>query len=60
MSYDIKKQKVKSKRSLTLEERVNAEFKHLKLRIRKLEQIVLKQHDELGSIKEPNKRLKKG
>lgn len=53
--------KVKSKcKNLTFEERVNAEFKHLKKRIKRLEQIVLKQHDDNGYINEPNKVISKG
>jgi hypothetical protein len=60
---EIEKQnnKVKSKRKdLSFEERVNAEFKHLNKRIKRLEQIVLKQHIDSGSITENNIKLKKG
>lgn len=60
---DIRKEnnKVKSKRKdLSYEERVNAEFKHLNKRIKRLEQIVLKQHIDSGSITERNVKLKKG
>ena len=59
----IKKQnnKVKSKRKdLSFEERVNAEFKHLNKRIKRLEQLVLERKTDNGFITEPNIRLKKG
>ena len=53
--------KVKSKRKyLSFEERINAEFKHLNKRIKRLEQIVLKQTKDNGSIVEPIEDLKKG
>jgi len=40
--------------------RVNAEFKSLRLRIRKLEEILLNQQLDSGSINEPIKKLTKG
>lgn len=63
ISLDIKEQnnKVKSKRKyLTDADRYNAEFKSLNKRIKRLEQLVLKQQVDNGSILEPNTNLKKG
>ena len=58
---DINNDKVKSKRKdLSYEDRINAEFKHLNKRIKRLEQIVLKQTKDNGSIVEPIEDLKKG
>jgi hypothetical protein len=50
----------RKKRTLTLEEKMNAEFKHLKLRIRRLEQIVLNGVMDNGSITDDITNLKKG
>jgi len=52
--------KVNRKRKLSLEDRVNAEFKHMKLRIKRLEQLVLSSHNDNGSILEKPNKLKKG
>lgn len=63
IDIDIKKQnnKVKSKtKELSALDRINAEFKHLNKRIKKLEQIVLKQTKDNGFIIEPVIDLKKG
>lgn len=57
----IQNNEVKSKRKdLSYEDRVNAEFKHLKKRIRRLEQIVLKGNIDRGSISGSVKDLKRG
>lgn len=60
LNNDFKKRKVKRTRKMGLEERVNSEFKHLRLRIRRLEEIVLSQKNDSGSILEPAHDLKKG
>ncbi len=53
--------KVKSKRkNLSFEERVNAEFKHLNKRIKRLEQLVLVQKIDNGVISKDVVTLKKG
>lgn len=53
--------KVKSKRKdLSFEERVNAEFKHLNKRIKRLEQLVLVQKIDNGDISKDVITLKKG
>ena len=53
--------KVKSKRKdLSFEERVNAEFKHLNKRIKRLEQLVLVQKIDNGAISKDVITLKKG
>ncbi len=53
--------KVKSKRkNLSFEERVNAEFKHLNKRIKRLEQLVLVQKIDNGVISNDVVTLKKG
>ena len=44
----------------TLEDRVSAEFKHLRMRISRLEELVLSQQDDSGYIKDPVKKLRKG
>ena len=50
-----------SKSILSYEERVNAEFKRLRLRIKKLEEVVLgKQETDSGSIKEDVTTVIKG
>ena len=49
-----------SKNILSYEERVNAEFKHLRLRIKKLEGILLGQTLDSGSVKEAIERITKG
>ena len=49
-----------SKHMLNHEERVNAEFKGLRLRIKKLEDILLGQTLDSGLIKESVKRIIKG
>jgi hypothetical protein len=45
---------------LDYKKQVNAEFKNLRLRILKLEEILLKQKIDSGSLNDPVKRLKKG
>ena len=53
--------KVKNKRKeLSEVDRVNAEFKHLKKRIKRLEQLVLVQKVDNGNITEEVIKLKKG
>lgn len=53
--------KVKSKRKeLSFEERMAAEFKHLRLRIKRLEQLVLVQKIDNGVISKDVVTLKKG
>ena len=47
-------------KQLNYEERVNAEFKSLRLRIKKLEDLLLGQMLDSGSINESVKRLNKG
>jgi len=50
-----------SKNILSYEQRVNAEFKNLRLRIKKLEDIVLGQQTiDSGSIKDSVERINKG
>ncbi len=49
-----------SKNSLSREDRTNAEFKHLRKRIKRLEDLLLKQIIDSGSISESVKDLKKG
>ena len=49
-----------SKSSLSREDRINAEFKHLRKRIKRLEDLLLKQTTDSGSISEPVEDLKKG
>lgn len=48
------------KNELTLEERMNGEFKSLRKRITKLEQLVLSAHTDNGEIKSKPKDKKKG
>lgn len=53
--------KVKSKiKNLSLEDKFNAEFKHLKLRIKKLENIILASKIDHGLITELNTKKNKG
>lgn len=49
-----------SKGQLSLEDRMNAEFKHLRKRIKRLEQIALRQEVDSGSITESVEDIKKG
>ena len=49
-----------SENILSYEKRVNAEFKNLRLRIKKLEDILLGQILDSGSIKDSVERLTKG
>jgi hypothetical protein len=48
------------KSQLSLEDRINAEFKHLRKRIKKLEDIILKQTTDAGNISDMVKDIKKG
>ena len=50
----------KAKSRLSPEDRINAEFKHLRKRIKRLEQIVLQQTVDSGKITEDTKQLNKG
>jgi len=49
-----------SKSLLSQEDRINAEFKHLRKRIKRLEDLLLKQTTDSGSISDEVKELRKG
>ena len=49
-----------AKSQLSLEDRMNAEFKHLRKRIQKLEAIVLSQEYDAGSISSIITKIDKG
>lgn len=60
INEDIKRKGKSKIKNLSLEDRFNAEFKHLKLRIKKLEKIILDGKIDHGLITESNTKKNKG